>query len=273
MESTPRLDDLSLFLAVADAGGLSGAAKATGASVPTLSRRMTRLETDLGRRLFARGPQGYRLTAEGRALADEAAPLRDAAARLARFADSGGPVTVRITAGQWTSQFLARSLGRAWSPQAPWRPEFLAANANVDLARREADIGIRNRRPEQPWLAGRRTRRIAYAPFATGPGVRGYVTLPKDAATTPSERWLRAGHEAEIVATASTARLAADLALAGIGRVILPVFAAALQPGLEQVGPEIAELSHDEWLVSHHDARHDPPIRSALDAVTAILTD
>ena len=35
-------------------------------------------------------------------------------------------------------------------------PEFLACNANVDIARREADIGVRNRRPEQGWLAGQR---------------------------------------------------------------------------------------------------------------------
>jgi hypothetical protein len=42
---------------------------------------------------------------------------------------------------------------------------------------------------------------------------------------------------------------------------------------LRQIGPEISELLHEEWLVSHHDARHDPPVRAALDAVAAVLTD
>ncbi|WP_066701517.1 helix-turn-helix domain-containing protein [Celeribacter ethanolicus] len=85
MKDRPKLDDYALFLAVADAGGLSGAEKATGTSLPTLSRRMAELERSLGKRLFERGNRGYTLTAESRALLQEAEPLRDAVRRLARF--------------------------------------------------------------------------------------------------------------------------------------------------------------------------------------------
>jgi DNA-binding transcriptional LysR family regulator len=273
MKRSLSLDDVELFVAVADAGGLGGAARATGVSAPTLSRRMAELERRVEARLFERGPRGYALTSEGRALLEEAEGLRAVAARLGRW--SGGarrPARVRITAGSWTSRRLARGIGAVWDPGDGWCPEFLASNATVDIARREADIGVRNRRPEQPWLAGRRTGEVAYAIYAAGSGVGGFVALAEGVATTPSQRWLAANHAAEIVTTASDARLMLDLALAGVGRIVLPTFAGDGEPGLVRVSEAIEALTHEEWLVSHHDARHDPPVRRALDAVHRLLT-
>ncbi|WP_434287576.1 LysR family transcriptional regulator [Celeribacter sp. SCSIO 80788] len=272
MKDSPKLDDYALFLAVADAGGLSGAEKATGTSLPTLSRRMAELERSLGKRLFERGNRGYTLTAEGRALLQEAEPLRDAASRLARFQRKDAAPEVRITAGRWTTRYIARHLSEIWTPESPWRPALLASNTNVDIARREADIGIRNRRPDQSWLAGRKLAPITYAEYAAHPRVTGYVTLHAGQATTPSERWLRTNHPDEIIATASDARSAADMAVAGVGRAILPCFAGREIIGLVQISPEIGVLTHDEWLVSHHDARHDPPVRAALEALAETLT-
>jgi DNA-binding transcriptional LysR family regulator len=267
------LDDLALFVAVADAGGLGGAARVTGASAPTLSRRMAELERRAEARLFERGPRGYALTSEGRALLEEAEGLRAVAARLRRWGDGQRSAPrVRITAGSWTARRLARGIGAVWAPGAGWMPEFLASNATVDIARREADIGIRNRRPDQPWLAGRLTGEIAFAVYAAGPQVTGYVALTEGAASTPSQRWLTANHAGEIVTTASDARLILDLALAGVGRIVLPTFVGEAEAGLVRVSGPIAELTHEEWVVSHHDARHDPPVRRALDAVHRLLT-
>ncbi|RVV99376.1 LysR family transcriptional regulator [Mesobaculum littorinae] len=274
MESQPpSLDDIELFLAVADGGGLSAAARATGLSVPTLSRRMAELERRTGRRLFHRGPRGYALSAEGRALLNEASDLRGPAQRLRRWiAAPGTPVRVRITAGLWTSRHLARCIGSHWTPDAGWLPEFVAANHRVDIARREADIGVRNARPDQPWLAGRRTVAVRYAVYGTGERVAGYVGLADEVPTTPSDRWLRATEGARIVTTASDARLALDMALAGVGRIVMPTFAGDAEAGLARLSDPIDEITHDEWLVSHHDGRHDPPVRAALDVVHEILT-
>ncbi len=268
----PDLDDLRLFLAVADAGGLGGAARATGTSAPTLSRRMATLERALNERLFERGPRGYALTAAGRSLAEDVAGLRQVQARLARRMSSPTLPRVRITAGLWTSRFIARHLGTTRPPDATWVPEILASNATVDIARREADIGVRNRRPDQPWMAARRTIPIRYAVFARSPDITGYIALPRGAADTPSGRWLRAHHESEIVTTASDMAFARELAASGLGRVVLPTFAGA-ECDLVQIGPVIDTLTHDEWLVSHHDGRHDPPVRAALDCLAGLLGD
>lgn len=272
MKSQIALDDVALFLAVADAGGLSGAARSSGLSVPTLSRRMTELERRTGRRLFHRGNRGYALTAEGRGLLAEAAALRPVSERLNRWrAGPTAPPRVRITAGLWTSRHLARGIGAVWQPEAGWMPEFVAANRRVDIARREADIGIRNARPDQSWLAGRKTATITYAVFGLAPEITGFVALAEGTSDTPSDRWLRRTHPERIVTTASDARLALDLALAGVGRIVMPCFAAAPEPRLVRLSEPIDEIAHDEWLVCHHDSRHDPPVRAALAAVDSIL--
>lgn len=273
MEGTVSLDDVALFLAVADGGGLAAAARATGTSPPTLSRRMTVLESRTGRRLFERGARGYSLTSDGRAFLDACRPLRAAAHQVARFVAS--PIKlprVRITAGAWTSRHLARRIGAHWTPGDGWLPEFVSATQRIDIARRDADIGIRNARPDQSWLAGQRTGTVEYAIFGRDPGVGGFVVLTGEPGETPSNRWLRDKFRAEIVTRANDGRVALDLALAGIARIVLPLFAGDPEPGLQRLSDPIAELTHEEWLVSHHDGRHDPPVRAALDAVRAILT-
>ncbi len=273
MKSAPSLDDIALFLAIADAGGLSGAARATGASPPTLSRRMTALEAQLGKHLFHRGARGYALTAEGRSLLLEAEPVRDAAQRIYAFSRTGTVPRVRITAGTWTARFLALNINRVWSPRDGWMPEFLPSNATLDIARRAADIGIRNQRPEQSWLAGRRTSQISFAVYGTDARVTGFVALANGPDAPPSARWLHRNHGDEIVTTASDPRVALDLARAGVGLIVLPTFAGDATDGLVRLGAPIAELAHEEWLVAHHDGRHDPPVRTALDALTGLLTD
>ena len=71
--------DLRVFLAVARAESLSRAGRRLGMDASTVGRRIARLETALGRVLFAKTPQGYALTPEGQRLRpgfEQAAYLR-----------------------------------------------------------------------------------------------------------------------------------------------------------------------------------------------------
>ena len=274
MKSRPSLDDLSLFLQVAETGSLSAASKLSGTSVPTLGRKMTRLEEQTGRRLFQRGAAGYALTPEGCNLRAEAMALREAEKRIELWQAHGPRARrVRITGGDWTLSFIARNLRQVWSEDAIWVPEFIASTAMVDIARRAADIGIRNRRPAQEWLAGRRTRHISFAEYGRDETVKGYINLPQEISTTPTTRWLWENRADQIVMQVSDARLRLDLACAGIGRVLLPTFIGDAQPGLKRLAPAIKAIGNDEWLVCHHEARHEPPIRAALEALATLLTD
>lgn len=265
-ETLASLDDLALFASVAQAGSLSAASRAAGMPLPTLSRRMSKLERHLGRTLFQRGPSGYALTADGRALAQELTGLADTERRVARWQkDARGPIPVRITAGFWTSRAIAYGLPAA-RPR-PWQPHFVAATAALDLARREADIGIRNAEPNHPWLARQQLGSVDYAIFGKAEAT-GFVATPP---TVRSQRWLHDNHAADITIIANDPRLCLDLALAGHGRILLPTFAGDTIQSLERMSDPVSDLHHEAWLVAHQDARHEPPIRAAIDEIAAIF--
>ncbi len=265
--------DLSLFLAVADGGGLARGVALTGKSQATLGRHMTRLEQQLGKRLFQRGSHGYALTADGRELVDMARDMGQRASIIATWAqkDAAKP-TARISAGTWTATWLATHVTRFWSPDAGFVPEFVTANARLDIARREVDIGIRNARPGQGWLAAQPRRHIAYAPYARTQGISGWIAVSHATSLPPSAQWIKDHHAGDIVTSVNDPRIAAELAAGGVGQVVLPTFTESLNLGLVRTGPVIEALNSREWLASHHEARHDPPIRVALNALATLMS-
>ncbi|MGB1028097.1 MAG: LysR family transcriptional regulator, partial [Rhodospirillaceae bacterium] len=72
MERFEDFDGLALFVAIADAGGLAAAERATGVPKATLSRRLAALEDRLGTRLVRRTRKGIVLTEPGEALVIQA---------------------------------------------------------------------------------------------------------------------------------------------------------------------------------------------------------
>lgn len=68
-----NIEELRTFVEVADAGGVSPAARRLGASKSIVSRRLLRLEADLGVQLLARTTRGAALTEAGATFRDYAA--------------------------------------------------------------------------------------------------------------------------------------------------------------------------------------------------------
>src|ERR1700753_3105064 len=67
------IEDLQTFVEVADAGGVTGAARRLGVSKSIVSRRLFRLENELGVQLLARTTRGAALTEAGVTFRDHAA--------------------------------------------------------------------------------------------------------------------------------------------------------------------------------------------------------
>jgi DNA-binding transcriptional LysR family regulator len=67
------VEDLETFIEVADAGGVSAAARRLGVSKSIVSRRLVRLEAELGVQLLARTTRGAALTEAGVTFRDHAA--------------------------------------------------------------------------------------------------------------------------------------------------------------------------------------------------------
>lgn len=263
-----RWDDLAAFLVVARAGGLSGAARSLGSSAPTLGRRMHALERAVGRELFLRRTHGYDLTDAGRELQRElesvAGKIERATARTVRDALP----LVKLSAGTWTSKHLVRHLRALAGDPPDTRFRFLAAEDILSISRREAVIGIRNQRPTVPGLAGRKLNRVQFATYALPDAPRHWIRVGVD---TPSARWVAAREDVGNAHEVSHPQMALDMALLGLGHVVLPTFIGDSETALARVGGPIEELSHDQWLVTHDDDRSLPEVRRAIDRVVVVL--
>ncbi len=266
-------EELRLFLAVARSAGLNAAARRSGASAPTLGRRMNALERRLDRQLFARSQAGYELTDAGRALYQYAQEMEAAAHGIERWRDATPRRLVRISAGSWTSRFLARHMDALWAGDAGLAIELSTAHQRVDIQRRQADIGIRNRAPQEPHLAGRRMNDVAYAPYrALGTsGDLPWVAVIGEASITPTAQWVARNYATLAHITCSDPRAVLDCVLAGTGQAVLPCFVGDEEPGLERAGGTIEELREEQWLVLNEQARHEPAVRGVIDRLAALL--
>ena len=260
--------DLAAFLAVARHGGLSAAARAFGSSAPTLGRRMRSLERVLGRELFVRRTHGYDLTEDGRRLADELEQVERRLIRLTAPADRDVLPLVKVSAGTWTMLALASRVREIVGEPPQVRLRLLSGEGVVSMGRREAAIGFRNTRPSEDGLAGRQLRRVEFAPYALPDAPKGWIAVSAD---TPSARWVRTHAGGAIACETDAPRLALDLALTGVGRALLPTFLGDVQAPLRKAGEVVAELTHEQWLVTHADDRTLPEIRLALDRIAAIV--
>ncbi|MBL8308418.1 MAG: LysR family transcriptional regulator [Rubrivivax sp.] len=148
------------FLAVLDAGSLLGAARATGAQQPTLSRHIAELERQLGSPLFERTGRGVVPTAAALAIVDAARQMQAGAEQLGRGlqrtrdATSGSVrLSTSVAAAAW---LLPPALAELRVAEPGIQVELVASNAITNLLRREADIAVRMVRPAQASLVARK---------------------------------------------------------------------------------------------------------------------
>lgn len=147
-----RWDDLRLFLAVAEQGSFSGAARRLKLGQPTLSRRIAELEQMTGAALFVRQTQGVGLTAAGQ-------NLLPAAQRMAEWENEAGlSLSARSSVPQGKVR-IAAPPGIAYEVLAPLAAqlrrrypqiqiEALSGIETVNLVRGEADLSLRTSPPQ-----------------------------------------------------------------------------------------------------------------------------
>lgn len=146
MESQPDLEDTLTFLAVAEAGSFTAAAKRRGLAKSNVSRRVARLEEQLGVRLLERTTRRLRLTDIGEAYRERLAHALtefEAAHAVVRCLNARPTGRVRITApgdmGPLLGPVLAEFLARY--PEVSVDAEL--TQRSVDLIAEGFDMAIR----------------------------------------------------------------------------------------------------------------------------------
>jgi DNA-binding transcriptional LysR family regulator len=161
---------LQSFLAVAETGSYSAAARASQRSQPTIGRHVEQLQSQLGATLFQRASTGYVLTQTGTALVDHARAMQAAAAKISlitegRAEDVRG--TVRVTASEIVATYILPEIFAQLLAQEPeLQIELVATNSTENLSLREADIAVRMVQPEQQDLIARKLGDINLGLFA-----------------------------------------------------------------------------------------------------------
>lgn len=282
--------DVQLFLGVARAPTLAVAAKALGVDTSTASRRLARLEEELGVRLFDRRREGLAPTPHALALLPAAEAMEAAAQRfsegLAGF-ERSVEGTVRLSAPPGVAEgFVGPALPELRRRYPGLRLEVDASVRPRDLARREVDLAIRTLKPERGPLVQRTLTRARWVPMAS-PALAAALGTVKRWDDVPWIGWgfeLAGLHAAQWLARRVTAPLALrtnsfPLQLAALKADLGAALAPEPYAAVHQLVPlavarslaaDLAALPTDTlWLVAHEAVRPVPRV----DAVWRFLAD
>ena len=279
------------FIAVAESGGLSQAARRLRISQPTLSRRIAALEAQLKAQLFQRTPRGLLLTDAGETVLAGARRVEEEAFAIERQADAAqqslsGTVRISVSEGLGT-HWLPRQLAVFHTKYPGVCVEVLVDNRAANLVRREADIAIRLFRPDQPDLIAKRVGDVVIGLY----GSRAYLErqgLPTAVEHLKShflvgfdentgsrneavQRLEKCFLPEKIVHRSSSFNGQLGATVAGIGLGPLDCHIAEAEPRLQRVLADLISHHMEIWLVTHADMRRSGRIRALYDFLAAAL--
>ena len=288
MSTTIAWDDQRIFLAVLEAGSLSGAARRLGLSHPTVRARIEALEQGLGTVLFTRSANGLTPTGTAEALREPArrmAMASDLFVRQASAPDGEATGVVRISVPDFMGIEVVPPLLLPLRQSHPGiRIELSLSNAPADLLAEEVDVAVRTVAPRQEALVALKVAAIPLGMFAA-PGYAERRGLPlsfaellqhdligpdRDRADLELAGKLGPGFSPSrlVLRTDShPAQLAA--ARAGLGIAVVQVPVGEADARLLRVLPDLVVGTIDTWIVAHENLARLPRVRAVFDALAA----
>ncbi|WP_431513785.1 LysR family transcriptional regulator [Variovorax sp. DAIF25] len=278
--------DVKIFLAVARAGSLGGAARLTGQSQPTMGRRLRVLEREVGQALFQRGKDGFVLTDEGASvLAHSERMEEEALAFERRLAGQAQQLEglLRVSSSDWFGVHILTPVFAEFVQQHPLVNIELITDARLfSLARREADLVFRIQPFDEADVVQRKAVHVAYRVYrakgtahpvrSDGQGVP-LITLDSAFQDFPDAAWLRKKLPKARVAFGSNSREAqARMCAAGVGLAVLPAPLGDACTALEVVDLGGLPPGRDVWVGFHRDLRRLGRLRALVDATVERLS-
>jgi len=273
-------DDLRVLLAVHREGSLLAAGRSLGLSTSTTGRRLEALEVALGEKLVHRAQSGTVLEPAALRLvrlAEELAHGLDARQRDQRTVS-----TLRVSVPDGMARAAAKSLLAIRNEHSPVHIELIGENRMADLAKREADIGVRLVRSTSNVLVEKHLATMRFALYAAPDYVRrrlptrrllrenaaaqDFVGLDARWKDLPHERWMRSLGAMRFPFRSSSMEALDEAVRQGLG------IAAMLEKdprneGLVRIESETAGPSQSFYLAYHRDLRKMPHVRAALQAI------
>jgi DNA-binding transcriptional LysR family regulator len=277
--------DVKIFLAVARAGSLGGAARLTGQSQPTMGRRLRVLEREVGQALFQRGKEGFVLTTEGASVLAHSERMEEEALAFERqLAGQERQLEglLRVSSSDWFGVHILTPIFAEFVKLHPKVNIELITDARLfSLARREADLVFRIRPFDEVDVVQRKAMHVAYRVYrakgtahpvrSDGEGV-SLITLDSAFQDFPDVAWLHKKVPNAHVAFGSNSREAqARMCAAGVGLAVLPAPLGDAFSSLEVVDLGGLPPGRDVWVGFHKDMRRLGRLRALVDATLAQL--
>lgn len=277
--------DLKIFLAIARAGTLSGAARQAGQTQPTMGRRLRALEAAMGHVLFQRTGEGLVLTDEGRATLLHAERIAEEVLMLERRLAGQTQALeglLRISSSDWFGAHVLSPMVASFRQQHPGvSVELITDSRLFSLARREADLAFRITPFDEPDIVQRQLLQLDYALYAAphlAKPTRGdgtgctLITMDSAFADIPDSKWLRKLLPNAHVGFASNNREAqATQCIAGAGIAVLPCILADRIPAISRIDLGETPPGRTVYVGYHRDLRYLGRLRAFLEHVQASL--
>lgn len=286
--ATIQWDHWRSFIAVAEQGSLSAAARVLGLTQPTVSRHIDLLEQEVGARLFLRSPQGLVPSDLGQQLLPEARAMAASAAALERTASAPADATrgvVRLSASKVVgAEILPALLAPLLACHRGLAVELVLSNRNDDLLRREADLAVRMVRPGQAGLVARKLADLRIGLYAhesylaeqgtpqTVSDLAGHVLIGPDRDTAALAALTGTG------ITRRMLRFRCDDESAQINAIRTGMGIGAMQEGIARLSPKLRPVLAESvsfklecWLAMHEDLRASARVRLVADHLVTQL--
>lgn len=280
-------DDIAVFLALYRERTTGRAATALGCSQPTIVRRLASLEHELGLNLFDRTPAGLVPTDAAHSLLSQAEKVERAVCEFTTEVGSLAGTGLNIIRLTFLDHFERLLIPVLRQFRARWpgiQTELLASDRIYDLARGEADIGIRGRdRPSGDEIVVHElppTGWTVYASAHLSPeeiphspeevGSHPLALVEGSPGHLPVYRWLASlpAHEATAMRCSNFRALRSAL-VSGAAVSALPCTIGDGDPELVRCFPPQEEWDIPIFLVARRAILRRPPARDLFDSIAA----
>lgn len=280
------------FLVTAEEGSFSAAARALGISQPTVGRQVAALEDELDVTLFERVGSGLALTEAGADLVEHVRAMGEAANRVSltaagRATTIAGPVIIaasEVAAAHTLPPLIADIRARYPAVQV----EIVASTGVSDLQRREADIAVRNFRPQAEGLVARKVAEDRARLYAT-PGYLQSIGDPQTPAALSRADFIGFDKTPALMQGLNALGLSLTLdrfvlvsgnqlaqwalCKAGLGVAIMPESVADADPAVVRALESLPPFPVPIWLTTHRELRTSRRIRAVFDLLAAGLAE
>ncbi|MGF7150350.1 DNA-binding transcriptional LysR family regulator [Sphingomonas zeicaulis] len=279
--------DVRIFLAVARAGTLGGAARALQTSHPTVGRRLRALEQAIGHTLFQRTADGLVLTDEGHGIIALAEQMEEGALAMERRLagqeqDLKG--SLRISSADWFGAYVLPPILAEFAKTYPnVDVEILTGTRLFNLAQREADIAFRIVPFDTADVVQRRLFRLEYGVYIAeeaadprlgdGTGLR-LITHDTSTGQFPDIAWLTENFpNARPVLQSNNRNVQGHMCRQGVGLAVLPRVVGNQIPGIRRLELPLQPPARDVWMGYHRDLRRLRRLRAFISMVSNHLVN